>query len=62
MDARAFGKSIRRKEDARLLTGRGKYAVDFRLSGMVQAAVLRSPHPAPRPDSRIGAGLDGLTA
>ncbi len=35
---------MRRKEDARLLTGRGKYAADFRLPGMLQAAVLRSPH------------------
>jgi carbon-monoxide dehydrogenase large subunit len=35
---------MRRKEDPRLLTGRGKYAADFRLPGMLQAAVLRSPH------------------
>ena len=41
---RAFGRSVRRKEDARLLTGRGKYAADFRLPGMLHAAVLRSPH------------------
>jgi CO/xanthine dehydrogenase Mo-binding subunit len=39
MDSRAFGRSILRKEDPRLLTGRGKYAADFRLSGLVQAAV-----------------------
>jgi carbon-monoxide dehydrogenase large subunit len=42
--ARAFGQPMRRKEDPRLLTGRGKYAADFRLPGMLQAAVLRSPH------------------
>jgi carbon-monoxide dehydrogenase large subunit len=42
--ARAFGRSIRRKEDHRLLTGLGKYAADFRLPGMLHAAVLRSPH------------------
>jgi carbon-monoxide dehydrogenase large subunit len=41
---RAFGRSVRRKEDHRLLTGRGKYAADFRLPGMLHAAVLRSPH------------------
>jgi aerobic carbon-monoxide dehydrogenase large subunit len=35
---------MRRKEDARLLTGRGAYAADFRLPGMLRAAVLRSPH------------------
>ena len=40
----AVGRSMRRKEDQRLLTGRGKYAADFRLPGMVHAAVLRSPH------------------
>jgi carbon-monoxide dehydrogenase large subunit len=35
---------MRRKEDPRLLTGRGRYAADFRLPGLLQAAVLRSPH------------------
>src|SRR5215469_12712130 len=33
-----------RKEDHRLLTGRGTYAADFRAPGMLHAAVLRSPH------------------
>jgi carbon-monoxide dehydrogenase large subunit len=42
--SRAIGRSVRRKEDQRLLTGRGKYAADFRLPGMLQGAVLRSPH------------------
>src|SRR5262245_15012845 len=42
--ARAFGQPMRRKEDARLLTGRGAYAADFRLPGLLRAAVLRSPH------------------
>ena len=45
---RAVGRSIRRKEDARLLTGRGQYAADFRLPGMLHGAVLRSPHPHAR--------------
>ncbi len=40
----AVGRSVRRKEDHRLLTGRGKYAADFRLPGMLHAAVLRSLH------------------
>ena len=35
---------MRRKEDPPLLTGRGKYAADVRLAGLLQAAVLRSPH------------------
>jgi carbon-monoxide dehydrogenase large subunit len=42
--AGAVGRSVRRKEDHRLLTGRGKYAADFRLPGMLHAAVLRSLH------------------
>jgi carbon-monoxide dehydrogenase large subunit len=41
---RAVGRAVLRKEDHRLLTGRGKYAADFRLPGMLHAAVLRSPH------------------
>jgi aerobic carbon-monoxide dehydrogenase large subunit len=40
----AFGRPLRRIEDPRLLTGRGKYAADFRLPGMLHAAVVRSPH------------------
>jgi carbon-monoxide dehydrogenase large subunit len=40
----AIGRSVRRTEDRRLLTGRGKYAADFRLPGMLHGAVLRSPH------------------
>ena len=44
MARQAFGASMRRKEDPRLLMGRGKFAADFRLPGLLQAAVLRSPH------------------
>ena len=39
-----IGASLRRKEDPRLLTGRGKYAGDVRLPGMLHAVVLRSTH------------------
>ncbi|MEK7878282.1 MAG: xanthine dehydrogenase family protein molybdopterin-binding subunit, partial [candidate division NC10 bacterium] len=39
-----IGAAVRRKEDPRLLTGRGKYVADFHLPGMLHAAVLRSPH------------------
>jgi carbon-monoxide dehydrogenase large subunit len=41
---RAFGTSVLRIEDPRLLTGRGKYAADVRVPGLLHAAVLRSPH------------------
>ena len=45
---RVIGLSVRRKEDFRLLTGRGKYAADVRMPGLLHAAVLRSPHPHAR--------------
>jgi len=40
----AIGRPMRRKEDPPLLTGRGTYAADVRMAGLLQAAVLRSPH------------------
>jgi carbon-monoxide dehydrogenase large subunit len=43
-----IGAAIKRKEDFRLLTGRGKYAADVRLPGLLHAAALRSPHPHAR--------------
>jgi carbon-monoxide dehydrogenase large subunit len=44
MDARFFGKPVRRNEDPRLLTGRGLFVDDVHLPGMVHAAFLRSPY------------------
>src|SRR5262249_398097 len=38
------GQSIKRFEDPRLLTGQGTFLDDFKLPGMLHAAVLRSPH------------------
>jgi CO/xanthine dehydrogenase Mo-binding subunit len=38
------GKSIRRVEDPKFLRGRGGYIGDLTVSGMLHAAVLRSPH------------------
>lgn len=40
-----IGASLRRREDARLLRGRGCFVADVRLPGMLQATILRSPHP-----------------
>ena len=37
-------KSVRRREDARLLTGSGNYVGDPRPDGLVHAVLLRSPH------------------
>jgi carbon-monoxide dehydrogenase large subunit len=39
-----IGKPIVRKEDARLLTGHGRFSDDFSLDGEAHAAMVRSPH------------------
>ena len=39
-----LGDRILRKEDPRLLQGRGQYVADIRLPGMLHAAIVRSPH------------------
>ena len=44
----SIGHPIRRKEDARLLTGKGRYTDDFALEGQTFAAMVRSPHPHAR--------------
>src|SRR5262245_53740804 len=41
---RLFGKSIKRREDPRFITGRGNYVDDVRLPGMTYAAFVRSSH------------------
>ncbi len=44
MSTRYFGKSIKRNEDPRLLTGQALFVDDVHLPGMLHAAFLRSPH------------------
>jgi aerobic carbon-monoxide dehydrogenase large subunit len=39
-----IGQAVRRKEDFRLLEGKGQYADDYHLAGEVQAVFVRSPH------------------
>jgi carbon-monoxide dehydrogenase large subunit len=39
-----IGQPVRRKEDFRLLTGRGSFADDVRLTEMAHAVIVRSPH------------------
>ena len=39
-----IGAAVRRKEDLRLVTGRGCYSDDFNFPGQVYAAMVRSPH------------------
>ena len=40
-----IGASIRRVEDAPLITGKGCYTEDIQLPGMLHLAFLRSPYP-----------------
>jgi xanthine dehydrogenase molybdopterin-binding subunit B len=44
LSPQGIGKSVPRREDARLLMGRGRYANDFSLPGQAYAYILRSPH------------------
>lgn len=44
MGENAFGQPIRRKEDSRLLTGKGKYAEDVSAAGQAHAFMLRAQH------------------
>ena len=43
-----IGAAVRRIEDPRILTGRTRYIDDVVVPGMLEAAVLRSPHPHAR--------------
>jgi aerobic carbon-monoxide dehydrogenase large subunit len=44
MGSNAFGQSLARKEDTRLLTGAGRFTADLIRPGMAHAVMLRSPH------------------
>jgi len=44
----AVGQPVRRKEDQRLLTGKGQFTDDFNLPGQVYAVMVRSPYPHAR--------------
>jgi carbon-monoxide dehydrogenase large subunit len=44
MDKFGIGQPVRRKEDVRLLTGRGTYTDDLSRPGMAQMFILRSPY------------------
>jgi carbon-monoxide dehydrogenase large subunit len=45
LEFRSVGKPVRRNEDERLITGKGRFTDDFSLPGQVWAAMVRSPHP-----------------
>jgi carbon-monoxide dehydrogenase large subunit len=42
--AKLFGSSIKRREDPRLITGKGVYTDDVKLHGQAHAVFVRSPH------------------
>ena len=41
---RGMGHSVKRKEDARFLRGRGRYVDDIKLPGMLFLDIVRSPY------------------
>jgi carbon-monoxide dehydrogenase large subunit len=45
---RFIGKPLPRKEDARLITGKGRFTDDFALDGQTYAVMVRSPYPHAR--------------
>jgi carbon-monoxide dehydrogenase large subunit len=40
----SVGQSLKRKEDPRMITGRGRYTEDIQLPGMLHAVLIRSTH------------------
>ena len=63
--AGGIGEPVRRKEDFRLLTGRGRYHDDFSLPGEAHAVLLRSPYAHARIraiDSAAARAMPGVLA
>jgi aerobic carbon-monoxide dehydrogenase large subunit len=63
--ANGIGQSVRRKEDVRLLTGRGRFGDDIVLPRQVHAAFVRSPHAHARivaVDNAVALSLPGVLA
>ncbi|MGE0630414.1 MAG: molybdopterin cofactor-binding domain-containing protein [Hyphomicrobiaceae bacterium] len=60
-----FGAAVKRKEDAQLLSGGGKFVDDIDLPGMLHAAFVRSPHAHARIrsiDPAAAAAMPGVQA
>ena len=63
MTDRPFGASLKRVEDARLITGNGRYTNNLNQPGMVHMAVVRSPYAHARIlsiDTARAAGMPGV--
>ncbi|MDP4594811.1 MAG: xanthine dehydrogenase family protein molybdopterin-binding subunit [Beijerinckiaceae bacterium] len=60
---KSIGQPVRRKEDERLIQGRGRFTDDFSEKGQTYAAMVRSPHPHARIvgiDSKAAAAMPGV--
>jgi carbon-monoxide dehydrogenase large subunit len=65
MEEKVIRRSIRRVEDGRFLTGRGRYVADMDASACLHGHVLRSPHAHAlirRTDVSRAASLPGVHA
>ncbi|TMA40330.1 MAG: xanthine dehydrogenase family protein molybdopterin-binding subunit, partial [Deltaproteobacteria bacterium] len=65
MPERLFGASIKRREDPRLITGKGQFVDDVRVPGTTYAAFVRSPHAharIARIDASAAKRLQGVVA
>ena len=63
MSVQRVGQKVRREEDLRLLTGRGRYVEDVPAQGAARGYVLRSPHAHARIrsiDTRQASGAPGV--
>jgi carbon-monoxide dehydrogenase large subunit len=65
MTTAVFGSSIKRREDPRLITGRGTYVEDVKLVGLLHMVLVRSPHAHAnirRIDTSRAKALEGVVA
>src|SRR5262249_39725012 len=64
-EVRGVGHSVKRKEDARFIRGKGQYFDDITLPGMLHMEILRSPYAHARInsiDTSAAAALPGVVA
>ena len=65
MSATGIGAAVRRKEDQRFITGKGRYTADISQPGEAQAYFVRSPHAHARIksiDAKAAAAMPGVLA
>ena len=65
MGIEGIGARVKRKEDQRFITGKGRYTDDFKMAGMHYAAFVRSPHAHAKVmgvDKSAAEAMDGVVA